>query len=181
MIENIIAYLFRVLGWKISNVEIGKSVQKAVFAVGPHTSNWDFFLGLAVRKVYGIPTRFLAKESLFRFPLGGVMRWLGGYPVDRRSSHGLVDQVVGIFNREPHFLLTIAPEGTRSKVEEIKSGFYYIARQAKVPIIPVTFDYAKKEVRFYPPIPPDTPKEQVIDKVTALFRQARGKHPEKGM
>ncbi len=181
MIHWILKYVFRKLGWRAEGVEIAKSVNKAVFAVGPHTSNWDFFLGLAIREIYRIPARFLAKQSLFVFPLGTLMHWLGGYPVDRSSPHGMVDQVADIFKEEPSFLLAITPEGTRSKVQRIKTGFYHIAHKAQVPVIPVTFDYEQRLIRFYPQILPGTPKEAVIEEITRLFRQVRGRHPELGV
>jgi len=93
----------------------------------------------------------------------------------------MVNQIVEIFNEEPEFLLTIAPEGTRSKVDKLKSGFYHIAHQANVPIVPVTFDYSQKTVQFHPPIPPDTPKEEAIRQITRYFKEAHGKHPELGL
>ncbi len=179
--NQLLKYVIHFLGWKVEHIHFGQSAKKAVFAVGPHTSNWDFFLGLLIRKVYRIPTRFLAKKSLFKFPIGGLMRWLGGYPVDRNKHQGMVEQVVNIFTNEPEFLLSITPEGTRSKVDQLKSGFYYIAHKAQVPIIPVALDFENKIVRFYPPIPPDTPKEDVLKHITEIFKKTKGKRPELGI
>ncbi len=168
-------------GWKIEGEEHARPLQKAVFALGPHTSNWDFIIAILVREATGIPSRYLAKHTLFRPPLGWLMRALGGYPVDRSRPQGLVRTVVDIFRKEPHFLLAITPEGTRKKVDKLRSGFYYIAREAQVPIVPVGLDYGKKLVRFYTPIDPRRDRDEVLSEVTEIFRSHRGKYPHQSI
>lgn len=101
---------------------------KFVIAVIPHTSSWDFPLGLLVRSVMDIDVKYLGKDSLFKGPFGGLFRWLGGYPVDRSKNNNFVDTVIDIFKREEKFSTAIAPEGTRKKVDQLKTGFYYIAK-----------------------------------------------------
>src|SRR5690606_23843932 len=97
---------------------------------------------------------FFAKDSLFRFPVGGLFRWLGGIPVDRSKSTNFVDAVINMYNDRDDLLTVISPEGTRSKVESLKTGFYYIAKGANIPVILCRFDYGKKEIHFAKPFYP---------------------------
>jgi 1-acyl-sn-glycerol-3-phosphate acyltransferase len=122
-------------------------VPKAVIIVAPHTSNWDFFVGVAAMFALGVRVQFLGKHTLFFWPLGSVMRWLGGIPVDRRSPSGVVDTTVDLFRQRRQMMLGLAPEGTRSSVERWKTGFYFVASQAGVPIVPVALDYARRKIR----------------------------------
>ena len=105
---------------------------KCVIAVVPHTSNWDFPIGLCIRLLLDEKIHFVAKDSLFSWPFGGIFRKLGGVPVDRSKNNNFVQAVAQIFEQRKYFHLTVAPEGTRSKVDKLKSGFYYIAIEAKV-------------------------------------------------
>ena len=115
-------------------------VKKYIIAVAPHTSNWDFPVGLAARSVLRIQSaQFLGKSQLFVPPFGWIFRMLGGHPVDRSSSHDMVEQVVKIFAKHENFILAMAPEGTRKKVTKLRTGFYFIAKGAQVPIVPVGF------------------------------------------
>jgi 1-acyl-sn-glycerol-3-phosphate acyltransferase len=140
------------LGWRFEGG--APEVDRAVLIVAPHTSNWDFVIGVAAMFALGIRVAFLGKHSLFFWPLGPVMRWLGGIPVDRRSSRGVVDETVRIFRSRDRVILALSPEGTRSNVGRWKTGFYFIARLAGVPIIPVSFSYSPREVRFGGPFEP---------------------------
>lgn len=147
-------WILRLLGWTIMGHEVTRRLPKSIIAVVPHTSNWDFPLGILVRSASRIKTRFLGKKSLFRPPFGWIFYALGGYPVDRSKHTNLVDATVKIFNRKETFSITLAPEGTRSKVDQLKTGFYYIAKKANVPIVLTAFDFGKKQVRFAPPFYP---------------------------
>jgi 1-acyl-sn-glycerol-3-phosphate acyltransferase len=120
------------------------SHKKYVIAVAPHTSWWDFPVGVLARSALHIEhARYLGKSQLFKPPFGWIFRKLGGTPVDRSSSHDMVEQVVKIFNAHDEFVLALAPEGTRQKVQKLRTGFYYIAKGAGVPIVPVGFDFEK--------------------------------------
>jgi len=123
------------------------NVSKAVLIVAPHTSNWDFFIGVAAMFGLGLRVVFLGKHTLFAWPLGSVMRWLGGIPVDRRAARGVVDETVKLFAGREQMILALSPEGTRSSVERWKTGFYYVAMEAQVPIVPVALDYGRRLVR----------------------------------
>ena len=115
--------------------------------VAPHTSNWDFFVGLFVRRILdNFNPRYLAKKELFVFPLNGILRMLGGYPVERGKKTNFVDSIVEVFNKNENFVTTITPEGTRSYNPNWKSGFYYIAQKANIPILRVAFDFKTRTV-----------------------------------
>ena len=172
---------FRIMGWRIEG-HYPKEIPKFVIAVAPHTSSWDFPIGLMVRSILRDPyIRFVGKESLFRPPFGGIFRWLGGYPVDRSKRTNYVDSIIDIFRKEPIFHLTLAPEGTRKKVERIKTGFYYIAVGAKVPIVPIQFDFGTKCVRIADPFYPGENAESDLEKLTDYWRGIRGFHADQGI
>ena len=152
MVKTICTFIFSLIGWKV----IGQvpDLKKLIVIVAPHTSNWDFPVGVLARGVVDRQIRYLGKKELFNPPFGWIFRALGGYPVDRKQSQSMVDQVVDIFNEKDSFLLAMAPEGTRSQVKNWRTGFYHMAVKAKVPIQPIGFDYPKKQVEimelFYP-------------------------------
>ena len=133
------------MGWKIVGIE-NAEVKKCVMMVMPHTSNHDFYLGIFTRGISGLEMNWVGKKELFKFPFGYYFRSVGGEPLDRSGGLNKVDAIASIFERKETFRLAVAPEGTRKNVSEIRSGFYYIALKANVPIIPVAFDWGKKEV-----------------------------------
>jgi 1-acyl-sn-glycerol-3-phosphate acyltransferase len=169
-------------GWKTDMEFPYHHVKKYVLLIGPHTSNWDFVIGLAYRNILKINrTRFLAKKELFTPPFGFIFYWLGGTPVDRKSNHNMVDQVADLFKEHDHFSVCLSPEGTRKKVDRLRSGFYFIAKAANVPIIMVGLDYSRKTVLFSPPF--NTTDSQVSDMevVAKFYRTIEGKRPDQGM
>ena len=149
--------------------------------VAPHTSGWDFLIGVAARGILRLDIKFLAKKELFKFPLGSYFIWMGGYPVDRSKSTSLVDFVAEAFNKNDKFLLALTPEGTRALVPKLKTGFYYMALKANVPIVMVGFDYGRKEVNLQPPLYPTGSIEEDLEIMLTYFRGIKGKHPEKGI
>lgn len=136
------------LGWRLQGTFPNRA--KFIIAVAPHSSNVDFLLTVGVIMSLGLRCSFLAKASLFWFPLGYVMRLFGGIPVDRSSSHGVVEQMVDGFDASTELVLGIAPEGTRQQVNRWRSGFAQIAQRADVPIQPAIVDYRHKQVTFSP-------------------------------
>ena len=140
--------LMRLTGWRFEGTI--PDIPKFVLIVAPHTSNWDFCVGIMAMFALNLRGTFLGKDTLFRWPLGIVMRWLGGVPVDRYSPHNIVEQTVAHFQRRPQMVLALSPEGTRKKLNGWRSGFYFVARGAGVPILPVAFDYPHKTIRMLP-------------------------------
>ncbi len=178
MLSFLSKLILKAFGWKIEG-KYPDNVKKFIIAVIPHTSNWDFILGLLVRKALKKDIKFLGKSSLFKPPYGWLFRMLGGYPVNRKKSTKLVDAVVDIFNKKESFVVTLAPEGTRSKVERLRTGFYYIALGAKVPILLTAFDFEKKEVRFMELFYPEGNKEKDLQHIRDAFTGIKGRNPEK--
>lgn len=168
----------KLLGWKIIGTMDGK-VKKCVLMVMPHTCNFDFFLGLFTRGIIGLEMNFVGKKELFRFPFGWYFRSVGGAALDRSGGKNNVDATVDVFNSREVFRLAVAPEGTRKKVTELKTGFYYIALKANVPIIPVAFDYSKKEVRLGQPITVTGNYENDLKMILPHFKGALGKYSER--
>lgn len=180
MFRPLFVLAFKILGWKV----VGQMplIPKFIIAVAPHTSNWDFLVGVAARSILRIrKAQFLGKSQLFKPPFGWFFRWLGGHPVDRSSSHDMVDQVVRIFERHETFILALAPEGTRKKVSKLRTGFYYIAKGAGVPIVPVGFDFSRKEVIVREPFFPGGDAERDMETLLQFYRSVKGKNPELGI
>lgn len=171
--------LLRLWGFRLVG-DPGNDLPHRIFVVMPHTSNWDFPLGLLVRSAGGINVKFVGKASLFKPPWGFIFRWLGGYPIDRSRSHRYVDSVANLFSTYPELAIAIAPEGTRRKVDRLKTGFYHIALKAKVPLILTKFDFENKMVEFSPPFYPTSDIEADYALIFDYFRGVRGKNPELG-
>lgn len=176
MFRPLYKFFFEKAGWRISG-SIPSTLNKYVMIVAPHTSNWDFLVGLAARSILRIDTKFLGKKELFRFPMGILFRCWGGYPVDRSGHHNMVDEVVKIFNAHEKFSIALAPEGTRKPVANWKTGFYHIACKAGVPIIMTGFDYASKTVIIHPPFYPQGRLESDMQIIRSHFEGTRGKYP----
>lgn len=169
-------FIFNLFGWKIVG-ELPKAKQYLVI-VAPHTSNWDFPVGLFARFSLGVKIHFLAKKQLFFFPLGLLLKTLGGAPVNRSKKSKTVDQVVEIFRSHDEFKLAITPEGTRSPVTRWKEGFYHIACQAKLPLVLVGPDYATKELRIHEAFFPSGDIHKDFPLILDFFRTIRGRYPK---
>ncbi len=181
MLRPLYLFLFELFGWKVTG-EFPPGLKKYIVAVAPHTSNWDFWVGLAARSILRIQrANFLGKSSLFKPPFGWFFKALGGYPVDRSKHSDMVQHVADIFAAHDQFILALAPEGTRKKVDKLRTGFYYIAKKAGVPIIPCGFDYSKKEVIVGSPFYPSDDVQKDIDLLTSFYANIRGKNPELGI
>lgn len=171
---------FRLLGWKLVGT-VDPNIKKCVIIVVPHTSNLDFFLGLLVRGIWNIKINFVGKKELFTFPFGYYFRSVGGAPLDRSGGKNNVDATVEVFNQHETFRLALSPEGTRKKVTELRTGFYYIALKANIPIIPVALDYGKKEVRTGEPIWVTGNYEQDMEQlILPHYKGVHGKIPDRG-
>jgi 1-acyl-sn-glycerol-3-phosphate acyltransferase len=162
-------------GWRIEGEFPERP--KMVAIVAPHTSNWDFVVGILAVFAIGIRVRFLGKHTLFKGPLGAFMRWCGGMPVNREAPQGLVPQAVEAMVEAPSMLLAIAPAGTRSSTKPWKTGFYHIAVAARVPIFPVVFDGAARTIRLLPAFEPSGDYEADLLELKSLYASVRGIRP----
>ncbi|QJR14521.1 lysophospholipid acyltransferase family protein [Usitatibacter palustris] len=170
--------LLRAYGWNTAGEF--PNVPKYVIAVAPHTSNWDFVMGMCVMFALDLKLSFLAKHTIFVWPFAPFLRWMGGIPVDRTSSHGVVGESIASFAQTESQVLVVAPEGTRSHVEHFKVGFLHIARGAGVPVVLAALDYDKKEIRFGPTIEPGEDVDADRTRIETYFAPIRGKNPRKG-
>lgn len=170
---------FKITGWKINGAL--PPIRKYICLVAPHTSNWDFIIGVAARSILRIRhAKYLGKSQLFRKPFGWFFRMIGGIPVYRDQSHDMVEQVAAIVMNSDDFILAIAPEGTRRKVNKLKTGFWYISKAANIPAVPVGFDYKKKEVVIGAPLYA-TDLEKDMHTLMEFYKGITGKNPELGI
>ncbi len=169
-----------ITGWEIvDNLPGGiGAVQKCVLIAAPHTSNWDYPYALSVFYALGVPVRFLAKDSLFRFPQGIVMRASGGIAVNRAQRNNLVQSMIDMFRAQDQLVLMIPVEGTRSFVKEWKSGFYHVAHGAGVPVVLGFLDYAKKQAGFHSLFYPTGDYAHDLKILQDIYRQFTPRHPE---
>nr|WP_321413759.1 1-acyl-sn-glycerol-3-phosphate acyltransferase [uncultured Allomuricauda sp.] len=167
---------YKILGWKLNGSF--PDLDKCVVIVVPHTHWLDFFLGLLIRKVINEEINYIGKKSLFKPPFGWFFKWTGGAPVDRSKNSNTVDNIVQIFNTRRIFRLALAPEGTRKKVGQLRTGFYHIAKKAHVPIVMVAFDFGKKEIKIGAPFYPSESTESDFEKIHGFYIGVKGKIPE---
>ncbi len=175
VIRRVVGGLFALRGWQFDTQ--CPAARKYVMVVAPHTSNWDFFLMVALGASLGRQVRFMGKHSLFVGPLGSVLRWLGGIAVERESRHNFVEQMVAQFADTDDMVLIIAPEGTRKPVPRWKAGFYHIAHGAGVPIVPVYLDYGAKRAGFAEPCWPSGSLHEDMPRIQQHYVAVQARHP----
>jgi 1-acyl-sn-glycerol-3-phosphate acyltransferase len=166
------------IGWKTGST-LPVSVNKCVLVAAPHTSNMDYPIALATLYAAGVRIRFLAKKNLFKFPLGILMRLTGGLPVDRSRHTNMVEAMIEMFSKNERLVLMIPVEGTRSYVKEWKSGFYYTAIGAGVPIALGYLDYGKKIAGFGELFYPTGNYQRDLAVIQDYYRQFKARYPEK--
>jgi 1-acyl-sn-glycerol-3-phosphate acyltransferase len=150
---------------------------KFVIAVAPHTSNWDFVVGMATMFALDLRLSFLAKHTLFRGPFAPFLRWMGGIEVDRGNPDGTVEQAVAAFEGVDRRVLAIAPEGTRKRVPHFKSGFLRIAHAARVPVVLAALDFGRRRVMLGPLVEPGDDIVAECARIEAYFAPIRGCRP----
>jgi len=173
--RNFAQVILRALGWKLEATL--PDTKKYVLIGAPHTSNWDFVYMLLFRSAIGINPHWVGKDTFFRWPFGGLWKRLGGIPVNRRSRNSFVDQMVATFQEHDELILVIAPEGTRSKTRYWKSGFYYIALGAGVPIVMGFLDYARKVGGIGSALMPTGDIQADFITLREFYADKTGKHP----
>ena len=175
--ERLATAVLSLFGWRLA----GRipNLAKLVIVGAPHTSNWDWVLVMFAAYALGIRISWLGKHTAFKSPLGWMFRYFGGIPVDRRAPGGIVSDSVAKLKQAKKLALCITPEGTRGKVGEWKKGFYYIAQQAKVPVLLASFDYGRKVVGFGPTLYPTNDIEAELRKIQSLYKSVQAKKPSK--
>ncbi len=168
---------YTLMGWKIEG-SFYPEVKKAVVIVVPHTSWHDFYIGVFARRLSKTKIHWIGKKELFKWPFGAYFRWMGGTPIDRTSGQNKVQLIAQLFKEKEEFRLALAPEGTRKKVEVWRTGYYYIAWEAKVPIVPVSFNYKTKTVTINPPYQPTGDIQRDTEALKTFYNGVVGKRPE---
>lgn len=168
---------YRILGWKLVG-SFPSYLKKYVVIAAPHTSWHDFYIAILARNVSGEKIHFIGKDSLFKWPFGFFFRSLGGTPVDRSSNNNLVDAIVQIFDSKEEFRLGLSPEGTRKKVNTWKTGFYFIAKGANIPIVMATLDFENKQVKISAPYYTTDNQEKDFEHIYSFYKGVKGKRPE---
>jgi 1-acyl-sn-glycerol-3-phosphate acyltransferase len=168
--------LLKLCGWRV--VPTDRMRPPFVFIGAPHTSNWDFLLLVGAMLVLRINARWLGKHTLFRFPFGGLMRWLGGIPVNRSAAHNRVADLVTAFAKDPTLAVCIPPEGTRKKVDRWKTGFYRIAHGAGVPIMLTVIDAETRSLRLLDIFHPTGDIDRELPLIQQHYVGFRGLRPE---
>ncbi len=169
----------RMFGWKITNQVPVDNIKKGIIIMAPHTSNLDFVIGKLAFYMLNIKAHFLIKKELFVFPLGKLLKSLGGVPVNRSRGQGTMNKVVEMMNQEKDFLLVITPEGSRSYRKYWKKGFYHIALKTNTPIILSYIDYKKKEGGLHSYFYPSGDMQKDFEKIMAIYQNTTAKFPDK--
>ena len=168
----------KVFQWRVVGFEHMPDDPKAIGILAPHTSNWDVWMMYIMAYHMRIRANWLAKDSLFCWPLGWFFGKMGGISIDRSGSHNVVEQTVAALNSYDRFYLAIAPEGTREKTNRWRTGFYHIAMKAKVRIVPMFIDYKKHEIGFGPVLTPSGDIHKDFEILRAFYAGVTPKHPE---
>lgn len=174
--KGIARLMLLVSGWRFEGTV--PNLKQFVLIVAPHTSNWDFLVGIMAMFALGVRATFLGKDTLFKGPFSFVFRWIGGVPVDRQSPHNVVEQMIGHLERRDRLILALSPEGTRKKVPRWRTGFYWVASGAGVPIVPVALDFSRKRYVIHPPQMTTGNPEQDIAHLQTFFRAHQARKPE---
>lgn len=169
-------WLLNISGWQIEGQL--PDCAKYIVIVAPHTSNWDFIVGVLARGALGTRIHFLGKHQLFIPPWGWFFRAIGGSPVDRRKNNNLVDTAIQLFESKADYKLALAPEGTRSPVTRWKCDFYHIASKAGVPITPVGLDFSRRTVIIRTPLQPCGDITTDMQDILSFYRTIKGRHPK---
>jgi len=170
-------WLLTRLGWTIQ-ADL-PDIKKYVIIAAPHTSNWDFPLGILAAKAIRLKVYWMGKHSLFYWPYGWFFRAIGGTPVHREHGHHYIRQMTDLFARSERLVLALAPEGTRAKTDHWKTGFYYIARAAKVPVLMAYLDFAHKQVGVGGLFYPGEDIEADFEHIRRFYANRGGHNPEK--
>lgn len=174
---------FKLLGWKVTHF-LSNDIKKCVIIVAPHTSNWDFIYGMGAVSVMKLNQRFVIKKEWIRFPMKRLMLSLGALPIDRKKSgeneekKSSVDAIAELFKDRDELRMVITPEGTRSRVEKWKTGFYYVALKANVPIALAFINYETKTCGIDVVIHPTGDFKSDMKKIMNFYKNIKGGNPQ---
>ena len=168
--------LLRLAGWR--SVLVWPPEPKGVIIVYPHTSNWDFVLGMLYRIGYGLPANWIGKTEMFPWPFTGLLKRLGGIPLDRKRSTGFLDALLEEFRRRDWIWVAIAPEGTRSHTDHLKSGFYQVSVAAGVPVALAYIDYGTRTLGIDTFVRMTGDREADMETLRRFYAGKRGRRPE---
>jgi 1-acyl-sn-glycerol-3-phosphate acyltransferase len=173
--KAVASFFLLLTGWRFE----GRlpNLRQFVLIVAPHTSNWDFPTGVMAMFALGIRGTFLGKDTLFKPPFGFIFYWLGGVPVDRFSKNNVVEQTLEYFRTREQMILAISPEGTRKRIEKWRTGFYWVAVGAKVPIVPVAFDFPRKRIVIHEPQVMTGDAERDIAHLRSFYKASQAHRP----
>ena len=175
--RKLCVFFLKLFGW---NYELSIEIpDKCVICVAPHTSNWDYIIGMLFYTSIGGRPKVLMKKEWFFFPINYLFKSMGALPVDRKKKTSTTDQMVELFHSESHLQLAVSPEGTRRKNTQWRTGFYYIALKAGVPIILAYIDYSKKEVGVKKTFYPTGDVDNDIEEIKSCYTDVQAKHPRK--
>ena len=177
IIRKLAQLILKMIGWR-SHV-IPPPTSSYIFIGAPHTTNWDFGILMLFATANKIPVHWMGKDSLFKGPMGFIITALGGIPVNRSAKTNFVDQAAEMFAREDDLIIAMAPEGTRGKTSRWRTGFYYIALKAKVPVAMAYLDYKKKICGLGPSFFPTGDINADFEKIRDFYKDFTGKYPEK--
>ena len=163
-------------GWRVEGAL--PALPRFIIVVAPHTSNWDFPLGVLAMFAIDLRASWLGKHTIFFFPVAPLLRWIGGEPIDRSAKHGTVGAAIEHFQTRPQWVLALSPEGTRRRVDRWKTGFHRIAVGAGVPVVPVWIDYRAGVVGLGAPLTMGPDETSEVARVHALFHKEMARYPE---
>jgi 1-acyl-sn-glycerol-3-phosphate acyltransferase len=168
--------LLRLAGWR--SVMVWPPEPKGVIIVYPHTSNWDFLLGMLFKVGYGLPANWIGKAEMFPWPFAGLLKWLGGIPLDRKRTTGFLEALLDEFRRRDWIWVAIAPEGTRSHTDHLKSGFYQVSVAADVPVALAYIDYGTKTLGIDTYVRMTGDRDADMATLRDFYSGKRGRRPE---
>jgi 1-acyl-sn-glycerol-3-phosphate acyltransferase len=177
MLTHLCAWILKILGWTIHADY--PDAEKYVLIAAPHTSNWDFPLGIVAARAISLDVHWMGKHTLFRWPFGWFFRAIGGTPVHRDQASNMIRQMADLFDCSEQLILALAPEGTRNKTDHWRTGFYHIARAANVPIVMAYLDHGQKQVGIGGTFYPGDDIEAVFDRIRLFYKDRRGKFPDR--
>lgn len=177
MLQAIARLLLRLGGWTV--VGGPPEVPKAVLIAVPHTSNWDGYWGIVYKVAVRLEVHWFAKQSLFWFPLGALLRFFGGIPLDRKRAGSAVDVAVDLFRQSDSLYFALAPEGTRSKTLHWKTGFHRIAVGADVPVVLGFLDYGRRRIGLGQTLDLSGDVQQDLEALRAFYADIDGRWPDK--